>query len=108
MGYDATIALSPSVPALHQVPTGPGKGATREEKARAQATEFEQVYLSTMLKQMFSGLSTEAPFGGGAAEETWRGILVEQYADTISRAGGVGVADAVYRDLLAVQEGARS
>ncbi len=108
MGFDATYSLSPSVPVLHQVPTTPGKAATREEKARAQATEFEQVYLSTMLKQMFAGLSTEAPFGGGQAEETWRGLLVEQYADTMSKAGGVGIADAVYRDLLGVQEAARS
>ncbi|MCE1236203.1 MAG: rod-binding protein [Hyphomicrobiales bacterium] len=100
----ATLLSAP--PALHQVSAAPAANASREEKARAQATEFEQVYLSTMLKQMFSGLSTEAPFGGGQAEETWRGILVEQYADTMSKAGGVGIADAVYRDLLAVQEGA--
>ena len=73
-----------------------------------QAREFEQVYLSTMLNQMFSGLSTEAPFGGGQAEETWRGMLVDKYADTISKAGGVGIADAVYRDLLKVQEGSRA
>lgn len=108
MGNDATLSLVASTPALHQVPTTLPKSATREEKARAQATEFEQVYLASMLKQMFAGLSTEAPFGGGQAEETWRGMLVDQYADTISKAGGVGIADAVYRDLLGVQEGARA
>lgn len=108
MGYDATLSLLPSAPALHQVPTGLGKSATREEKAHAQAAEFEQVFLATMLKPMFAGLSTEAPFGGGQAEETWRGMLIDQYADTISKAGGVGIAGAVYRDLLGVQEGARS
>lgn len=107
MSYDATISLLASSPALHTVPVGPGKSATREEKAHAQAKEFEQVYLATMLKQMFAGLSTEAPFGGGQAEETWRGMLVDQYADTITKSGGVGIADAVYRDLLGVQEGAR-
>lgn len=108
MSFDATLSLLPSAPALHQVPTTPGKNATREEKARAQATEFEQVYLSSMMKQMFSGLSTDGPFGGGQAEETWRGLLIDQYADTISKAGGVGIADAVYRDLLSIQEGARA
>ena len=77
-------------------------------KARAQAQEFEQVYLSTMLNQMFSGLSTAAPFGGGQAEETWRGMLVDRYAETISKAGGVGIADSVYRDLLHIQEGVRA
>ena len=108
MSFDATLSLLSSSPALHTVPTAPGHGATREAKARAQATEFEQVYLSTMLNQMFAGLSTEAPFGGGQAEETWRGMLVDQYAQTITRSGGVGIADAVYRDLIGVQEGSRA
>ncbi len=105
---DATLSLVNSSPALHQVPDRPSAKATPEAKAHAQAKEFEQVYLSTMLNQMFAGLKTEAPFGGGQAEETWRGMLVDRYADTISKAGGVGIADAVYRDLLHIQEGARA
>lgn len=106
MSLDASLALFTSAPALHQQQEGPGPKASREEKARARATEFEQVYLSTMLKQMFSGLSTEAPFGGGQAEETWRGMLVDQYATQLTKSGGVGLADAVYRDLIGIQEGA--
>lgn len=106
--FDGTLSLATSVPALHQVPTTLGKNATREEKARAQATEFEQVYLASMIKQMYAGVSTDGPFGGGQAEETWRGLLIDRYADTISKAGGIGIADAVYRDLLGVQEGARA
>lgn len=107
MAFDPTLSRLSSNPPLHQVPTAPGKGATPEARARAQAQEFEQVYLSTMLNQMFAGLSTAAPFGGGQAEETWRGLLVDRYADTMVKAGGVGIADAVYRDLVSLQEGAR-
>lgn len=105
MPLDATVSLWSNNAALHTTPSSPGPNATREQKARAQATEFEQVYLATMMKQMFSGLSTEAPFGGGQAEETWRGILIDQYADGMVKSGGVGIADAVYRDLLGIQEG---
>jgi len=79
---------------------------SREAKARAQATEFEQVFLSSMFNQMFAGLDTSGPFHGGQAEETWRGMLVDGYARQVSKAGGVGIADAVYRQLLQVQEGA--
>lgn len=104
----ATLSLASTNAALHTVSDRPPVNATKEEKARAQAKDFEQVYLSTMLNQMFAGLSTAAPFGGGQAEETWRGMLVEKYADTITKSGGVGIADAVYRDLLQVQEGARA
>lgn len=106
MAFDATISLLSGAPALHQVQDGVGRHATREQKARAQADQFEQVYLSTMMKQMFSGVSTEAPFGGGQAEESWRGLLVDQYASTMQKAGGIGISDMVYRDLIGLQEGA--
>ena len=94
MTLDASVSYVASTAALHQISDRPSPKATTEEKARVQAREFEQVYLSTMLNQMFSGLSTEAPFGGGQAEETWRGMLVDRYADTISKAGGVEIGRA--------------
>jgi peptidoglycan hydrolase FlgJ len=107
MGFDATLALAASNPALHTVPeAGKNSKATPEAKARAQSKEFEQVYLASMLNQMFAGLSTSGPFHGGQAEETWRGMLVDKYAGEIAKSGGVGIADAVYRQLLQVQEGA--
>ena len=108
MSPDAALSFGTSGTALHTVPTTLGKNATREDKAHAQARDFEQVYLSKMLNQMFAGLTTDGPFGGGQAEETWRGLLVDEYATTIAKAGGIGIADAVYRDLIALQEGARA
>ncbi|TBW33498.1 chemotaxis protein [Siculibacillus lacustris] len=107
MAFDASVSLTTPTPALHVVSERPPANASPETKARTQAREFEQVFLSTMLNQMFSGLSTTGPFGGGQAEETWRGMLVDRYADTMARSGGIGIADAVYRQLLQAQEGAR-
>jgi Rod binding domain-containing protein len=102
-----STAFAASSSALHTISDRPPANATREQKARAQSRDFEQVFLSTMFNQMFAGISTTGPFGGGQAEETWRGMLVDKYAETVTKAGGVGIADAVYRDLLKVQEGAR-
>lgn len=93
--------------ALHRVEeAGLGAKATPQARAKAQAKEFEQVFLSTMLNQMFAGLETSGPFHGGQAEETWRGMMVDGYAREMSRSGGIGIADAVYPQLLQVQEGA--
>ena len=105
MGFDATVSLATSTPALHAV-SDPALGAkaTPQARARAKATEFEQVYLASMFNQMFAGIDTSGPFHGGQAEETWRGILVDKYAGEIARSGGVGIADAVYSQLLQVQE----
>jgi Rod binding domain-containing protein len=32
-------------------------------------------------------------------------MLVQEYARSVSKAGGVGIADAVYRELVRLQEG---
>jgi Rod binding domain-containing protein len=57
-----------------------------------------------MLAPMFDGLDTDGLGGGGMGEEIFRPMLVERYADAISRSGGVGVADSIVRELMRLQE----
>ena len=72
---------------------------------REQAEELEGVFLNTLMKQMFSSIKTDdSAMGGGFAEETWRGMQAEQLAMTLTRSGGIGLADALLPDLLAMQE----
>jgi Rod binding domain-containing protein len=73
-------------------------------RMRETAEAFEASFLSQMLKPMFEGLSTEAPFGGGEAEGTWRGFLVEAMAKQAVRGGGIGLADQVVAQMLKMQE----
>ncbi len=70
---------------------------------RQAAEEFEAVFLSEMLAPMFNSLSTDGLGGGGMGEEIFRPMLVERYADAISQAGGIGIADAVVREMLRMQ-----
>lgn len=81
---------------------GPPPGANARMRETAEA--FEASFLAQMLKPMFEGLSTEAPFGGGEAEGTWRGFLVEAMAKQTVRAGGIGLADQVVARMLKMQE----
>jgi Rod binding domain-containing protein len=83
------------------------KPGTGPAKARAAAKDFEAVFLQAMIGEMMSGLGKEGPLGEGEAGGAWRGLLVDQYASSISKAGGIGIADTVYRDILALQEGAQ-
>jgi Rod binding domain-containing protein len=76
-----------------------GDRAQAEEAAR----EFESVFLSKMLEGMGTGL-TGSVLSGGQAEETWRSFMNDEYAKLISRSGGVGVADAVLKAMLEMQE----
>lgn len=91
------VPAAPGQPA--SAPSGPG-----DPVARQSAEEFEAVFLSTLLAPVFESLAEDADFAGGAAEATWTGLLTDEYARAIARAGGVGLADAVYRELLAMQE----
>lgn len=71
------------------------------------AREFEALTLAQMLAPMFQGLRTDGPFGGGHGEEMFRSLLTDEYAKGIANAGGVGIAEAVKRELIAIQEAAR-
>ena len=93
--------LSPTtLPPL--APIVPAAVATARMRETAEA--FEASFLSQMLKPMFEGLSTEAPFGGGEAEGTWRGFLVDAMAKQAVRGGGIGLADQVVAEMLRMQE----
>jgi Rod binding domain-containing protein len=80
---------------------------SREQRAWGQAQNFEQVFLNTMFGQMFTGIGTDSPLGGKHSE-SWRGMLVDEYAKSVSAQGGVGLANHIYRELVSAQEaGAR-
>jgi Rod binding domain-containing protein len=73
-------------------------------KAWAAAQDFEAVFLNSMLQHMFTGMEGEGPLGGKGAAGVWRSFLTQEYSKTIAKAGGIGIADHVYRSLIAQQE----
>ena len=80
------------------------QGPLADAEVRRAAEEFEAVFISQMLAPMFEGLETDELFGGGPGEDIYRSILVEEYGKAIARSGGIGIADAVQREILRLQE----
>lgn len=76
---------------------------TAPDEVRRAAQEFESVFLAQMLAPMFEGIDTDGLGGGGLGEEIFRPMLVERYAEALSKAGGVGIADSVVRELMRMQ-----
>lgn len=74
------------------------------EEAREAAESFEAHFLSSFLESMFQGIETDGPFGGGQGEGIFRSMLNEEYASSISKSGGVNIADAVFKEILHIQE----
>ncbi|NQV20900.1 MAG: rod-binding protein [Rhodospirillales bacterium] len=79
-------------------------GVTPPDPAREAAKEFEAMILGVMLEPMFQGIKSDGPLGGGQSEKVFRSMLIQEYAKSISNSGGIGVADAVYTEMLKMQE----
>ena len=67
------------------------------------AKKFEASFLNIMLQQMFDGVQTAAPFGGGPGEEMFKSFMTDAMASKMVQAGGVGVAASVSREMLKLQ-----
>jgi Rod binding domain-containing protein len=75
-----------------------------EAKIDEVSKEFEAQFISQMLENMFSTIDTNPVLGGGEGEDMYKSLLVNEYGKLISRAGGVGVADHVKREMIRMQE----
>ena len=73
-------------------------------KMRKTAEEFEAVFISEMLRPMFENIEAAKPFGGGAGEDVWRDMQVDEYGKAIAKAGGIGLADSIVQEMIKMQE----
>ena len=102
---DATNLAAPPQRAIRP----PVAGAGSEASLRKSARDFEAQALGFLLQPIFATVdNSKSAFGGGAAEAQWRPMLVEAFAASAVRAGGVGIADVVYRELLRQKNGAQT
>ena len=90
------IAKSAPVQAPHQT--------SNPAVARKVAREFEGVFITQMLGEMFEGISTDGPCGGGPGEEMFRSLMVDEYSKQMAAQGGIGLSQSITRELLKMQE----
>ena len=95
------VSIQPAIPAPGQLQAGSTVDRLRTRQA---AEDFEAVFLSQMLQPMFEGLEADGLFGGGSAEQMYRGLLLQEYGKALAQRGGVGIANAVEQELLKLQE----
>ncbi|WP_019012786.1 rod-binding protein [Elioraea tepidiphila] len=99
-----TPVLPPAAdPRLAGAPASPRPGADPAAMART-ARAFEAMALGALLQPMFEGLGKGGAFGGGPGEEMWRPMLVNEFARAIAEGRGLGIGDAVMRQMIAMQE----
>ena len=88
-----------------QKPLTPPPGATSDvSKADKASKEYESVFISQFLGSMFSSIPTDGITGGGAGEEMFRSLMIDQYAKSIENEGGFGIAAQMKAELLKHQQ----
>lgn len=83
-----------------------GMRTMAQATARENAQNFEATFLNTMFQNMFTSADGEGPMGGSTGVGVWRSFLTDEFAKTFAKNGGIGLAEPVYRSLLAHQEAA--
>ena len=68
------------------------------------AEQFEGVLMSQMFNEMFEGIKTDGMFGGGEGEEMFRSLMVDEYGKQVAKQGGLGLTNAITKQLLSHQE----
>ena len=96
-GLTALDALNGSTSKL------PKLAGLAQAKAKATSQDFEAVFLNSMFQQMFTGVSGEGPLGGSGGAGVWRSFLTDEYSKSFAKAGGIGLSDTIYRELIARQ-----
>ena len=99
MGPDLATAASLLRAEASQTPSEARKASIRQA-----AEQFESVFLAQMMAPMFEGLGEDELFGGGPSTKIYKSMMVQEYGKAIARNGGVGIADAVEREILKFQE----
>ncbi len=76
------------------------------KRAHAVAADFEAVYVADAFKAMFKDISVDPLTGtSNTSNETWRDMLLDQYAQDFVKKGGIGLADGIAAELIKIQEG---
>lgn len=91
--------------ATHSAPPVPATAPPgRDDRLRAAAQSLEAGFLAEMLKAAGLGAPRDA-FGGGAGEDQFASFLREAQAREMARAGGIGLAEALFDAMKARSDG---
>lgn len=93
----ASLSLAINPATAERVSNAADDAAQREQKLRDSAQQFEAVFIAQMLSHtgLDKALAGDSGFGG----EAFSSMLVQTYADELSKNGGFGLADQIYRQL---------
>jgi Rod binding domain-containing protein len=97
MTSPASIAATSLVPSASK--------ADQMAKTKEAAKQFEAVFISEMMSHMFEGVSSDPMFGGGAGEDMFHGMLIQEYGKEMAKTSGIGISDQLQKMMIQMQQG---
>ena len=77
-------------------------------KLQKAAEDFTAVAFNELLKPIFETAdNADGPFGGGAAEQAFKPMMVNEIAKQMAHRGGLGLVEPVLQQMLRLQESKR-
>ena len=80
----------------------------RSSKLYEACVEFEAIFLKQMLTAMRKSVQKTGLLDGGMAQDIFEDMLYDEYAKSMARNAGFGLADTVYLQLTSAQQAALS
>ena len=104
MNVSGFAPIDVSLPPLAATPAATSAAElAKRGQIKDSSQKFEASFLSSMLQEMFEGVDTSAPFGGGQGEAMFRSFLTDAMAKQMAKGGGLGIAAQVQREMLKMQ-----
>lgn len=92
--------MTPLMPIPPLAPSINPPAPSDTEKLRALAVQLEAGFLAEMLGHAGLGNASEA-FGGGIGEDQFSSFLRKSQAEAIAGSGGIGLAESLFRSMIA-------
>jgi flagellar protein FlgJ len=99
MKVDSSQLVGGSLPVKEGKAKSAAAAAKEDAKLKSACTEMEAVFLNILWQQMRRSVPKNTLFGQSNQEEIMRSMLDSEMAKNMAKAGGVGLADTLYRQL---------
>jgi len=101
---DLPTSLTAGVNAFRQTEAPTVSNAGTRGDMRKAATDFEAFFLTQVMEYMFADIPTDGMFDGGFGEGMYRSFMLQEYGKVLAGRGGIGLADAVMKEMISIQE----
>lgn len=86
----------------------PGEKKIDREKLKKACADFEALFVARMLKLMRQSIPQNGLLGNGPGKEIYQSLMDQELAQKMSKRGGVGLGEVLYRQVLQREEKVRA